>query len=162
MRPQVSSGRVLEAIGLLGRGDGGTDACPLCLSNLATPVPSVTDLRTSLERLQRDMAGIGSRRPRVDEIIVRIEDETAEVRRLMVDIRTQLEAAQAAASATGNAEENRRRDYVRGASACFSITSLLLPLPRVERDAFRNSLRKFRASKSSLPTNPSGLNWTLF
>ncbi|MBY0455795.1 MAG: DUF3732 domain-containing protein, partial [Gemmataceae bacterium] len=112
----VQAGR-LEAINLLGRVEGGTDHCPLCQSELETPVPAVSDLRDSLTRLQTDLEGVATRRPRVDDRIAELEAEIGQARRELVNVREAIAAAQTVPQA--DADDAAQRGYVRGRISMF-------------------------------------------
>lgn len=112
----VQAGR-LEAINLLGRVDGGTDQCPLCQNTLETPVPAVSDLRDSLTRLQNDLEGVTTRRPRVDDRIAELEAQIGQTRRELVIVREAIAATQTVPQA--DADDAAQRGYVRGRISMF-------------------------------------------
>jgi len=112
----VQAGR-LESINLLGRVDGGTSHCPLCQNELATPVPSVEDLRGSLTRLRGELEGVTTRRPRVDDRIAELEGQIGQVRRDLVTAREAIAAAQATPAV--DADDAAQRGYVRGRISMF-------------------------------------------
>lgn len=118
----LQAGR-LEAINLLGRVDGGTDRCPLCQSELDNPVPAVSDLRNSLVQLQQDLAGVTTRRPRVDHRIAELEVEIGQARRELVNLKEAIAAAQS----TPQTDDAVQRGYVRGRISMFLDNLLSAP-----------------------------------
>ena len=80
----------LEVVGLLPTDSGHTETCPLCQSKLAEPVPAASELQGSLRRLNEELNGVGSRRPRVDEYVADLRGQFQQVRQQMSDARQRL------------------------------------------------------------------------
>ncbi|MBI6630728.1 DUF3732 domain-containing protein [Pontibaca salina] len=65
----------LQSIGLYKKDDGDKSVCPICDSKLATPVPAVSELKTSLERVQSQLAAVYKESPHLQAHIVEIEQQ---------------------------------------------------------------------------------------
>jgi hypothetical protein len=82
----------LEVVGLLPAAGSHSEICPLCQSELAEPVPAASDLQGSLRRLDDELIGVGSRRPRVDEYMAELRSQLQKVRQQMSEARQRLNA----------------------------------------------------------------------
>ncbi|EIG61295.1 DUF3732 domain-containing protein [Bradyrhizobium sp. WSM1253] len=63
----------LASIGLVGHGAEGHETCPLCDSQLAVAVPSVDEIRRSLDRLDRQLSAVRRDNPRLQGQIAEFE-----------------------------------------------------------------------------------------
>jgi hypothetical protein len=63
----------LTSIGLIAADPGTHETCPLCASELGTPVPSVTELRRSLAGLERQLGSVRRDNPRLQARIAELE-----------------------------------------------------------------------------------------
>lgn len=84
----------LASIGLVPQIEGDHEACPLCESKLAVPVPSVTELRESLRGVGSQLSSVRRDTPRVQAHIAQLEkrrDELEEqLRAVQRDITTRI------------------------------------------------------------------------
>ncbi len=62
----------LQSMGLYNDGVADNSSCPICDSKLATPVPEVSELRSSLERVQSQLASVHKESPHLLAHIVEI------------------------------------------------------------------------------------------
>jgi hypothetical protein len=63
----------LSSIGLIAADPGSHETCPLCDSELGTPVPSVTELQRSLAGLERQLGSVRRDAPRLQARIAELE-----------------------------------------------------------------------------------------
>jgi hypothetical protein len=67
----------LSAIGLYNRHESG-EHCPLCQSALQTPIPTVTQIRRTLEEVSSQLEAVEQENPRLQERLIRLRsDESA-------------------------------------------------------------------------------------
>lgn len=89
----------LSAIGLVFSEDGSVDTCPLCDSSLAIPVPSVSQIKSSLSGLERQLSSVRRDNPR-------LQARMAELEATRTAIEEQLRSVQR--DITSRIEENER------------------------------------------------------
>lgn len=68
------------------------DLCPLCSSQMNTPVPTTRAMKHSLEILQRDLRVVGRSRLRVDDYISKIKSEKEQYRQIITEKRLALQS----------------------------------------------------------------------
>jgi FtsZ-binding cell division protein ZapB/type II secretory pathway component PulM len=69
----------LASIGLLATDEGEHGVCPLCDSHLATPVPSVEEIRRSLAGLELQLSSVRRDNPRLQARIAELEADRTEL-----------------------------------------------------------------------------------
>lgn len=69
----------LSAIGLVSGDGGAADRCPLCESHLPTPVPSVTEIKRSLNGLERQMSSVRRDNPRLQKRLAELEAKRQDI-----------------------------------------------------------------------------------
>jgi hypothetical protein len=79
----------LSSIGLFRTTDGDSHVCPLCTSVLPTPMPTVNELRESLERLNSQLRFAEAENPRIQEYLIEMLERE---RVLIEELRTNHEA----------------------------------------------------------------------
>ena len=84
----------LASIGLLAADDAEHGVCPLCDSHLATPVPSVEDIRRSLAGLELQLRSVQRDNPRLQARIAELEalrtERESEMKAIQLDITTRI------------------------------------------------------------------------
>jgi hypothetical protein len=72
----------LEPLGLVPEGSKGDEnnRCPICLSSISNVVPSVAEMQLSLNRLAGQLQAVHVERPRLAEIIEKMESEQSGIR----------------------------------------------------------------------------------
>lgn len=84
----------LASIGLVAADDGEHELCPLCESHLATPVPSVEEIRRSLAGLELQLRSVRRDNPRLQARIAELEtlrtERESEMKAVQRDITTRI------------------------------------------------------------------------
>jgi hypothetical protein len=105
----------LEPLGLVPHDPTGGTQCPICLSQLAEPVPTVVEMRRSLERVTSQLQAVQTERPRLAEVIERMQSELTALGSWINQRRRAYEAAAAQQlEFAGAAESDNRRAHVVG------------------------------------------------
>lgn len=82
----------LQAVDVI-PGEVDTGTCPLCLSELKTPPPTVGALQESLQQIRLELEGVRREEPRVAAYLSQLRDELHELRERARTIRDALNAA---------------------------------------------------------------------
>jgi Protein of unknown function (DUF3732) len=75
----------LESVYLFPETEDGNDRCPLCESQLETPVPTLTELQGALSHLNDQLNATTEYRPSLDFYTGRLEREAQDIRRAMAE-----------------------------------------------------------------------------
>jgi hypothetical protein len=104
----------LEPLGLVAHDSGDGSRCPICLSNLAEPVPTVVEMRRSLTRVAGQLQAVQAERPRLTEVIEQMEAELLTLGNQINERRRAYDstAAQQQEFATAAESDNRRAHVV--------------------------------------------------
>ncbi len=82
----------LVSIGLVNAAGGPTDTCPLCANHLAVPIPTVTDVKRSLEGLELQLATARRDNPRLQKRIAELEDRRTTLDRELSSVQTGIQS----------------------------------------------------------------------
>jgi len=83
----------LQSMGLYKEDDAGRSVCPICDSKLTTPVPAVSELKTSLEKVQSQLAAVHKESPHLQSHIVEIEQQIDAVTQSLKIVQVELRNA---------------------------------------------------------------------
>lgn len=83
----------LQSMGLYTDGEATNSSCPICDSKLATPVPEVSELRSSLEKVQSQLASVHKESPHLQAHIVEIEQKIGAATDALKSVQTELRNA---------------------------------------------------------------------
>jgi len=83
----------LQSMGLYKEDDGDKSVCPICDSKLATPIPAVSELKTSLEKVQLQLAAVHKQSPHLQAHIVEIEQQIGAATESLKTVQTELRNA---------------------------------------------------------------------
>lgn len=100
----------LQSIGLYKEHDGDSSVCPICDSKLTTPVPSVSDLRNSLGKVQWQLKAVHKESPHLQAHIVEIERQIAAATESLRTVQAELRRA---ISEDQNARESQNQLIAR-------------------------------------------------
>jgi len=67
----------LKSVSLFKGGIDSVESCPFCEAELKTPIPSISEMRASLERIEGQLAGVYRDSPHIQEHISSIDKEIA-------------------------------------------------------------------------------------
>ena len=105
----------LEPLGLLPHDLASGSQCPICLSNLAEPIPTVIEMRRSLDRVTGQLQAVQAERPRLAEVIEKMQSELTTLGSQINERRRAYESAAAQQlEFQGTAEADNRRAHVVG------------------------------------------------
>jgi hypothetical protein len=117
----------LEAVNLFHSQSSVSDVCPLCSSQMLQPVPAVSEIKNSLERLQNQVQNVTRRQPRLQEFIQKLRDDLEAIRRQIQEKEQHIEALIVEEEAIREMRDNTNRvSYVLGRISLYleEITSL--------------------------------------
>jgi len=83
----------LDAIGVF-TGDSDTNHCPLCSSELAQPIPTISQITLSLSQLKQSLGSVSKERPRIGEYIRALEDDAEKLKESIRQRKIEIEAIQ--------------------------------------------------------------------
>ncbi len=105
----------LVPLGLVSHDSTDGTQCPICLSNLAEPIPTVVEMRRSLDRVARQLQAVKTERPRLAEVIERMQSELTALGSQINEGRRAYESAAAQQLEFASAAEaDNRRAHVVG------------------------------------------------
>jgi len=114
----------LESIGLFKNGESDTDSCPLCSSQLAEPIASISEINRSLENIQENLQTVVRETPRLQEYIDGLTSEHD-------GLKQQLEEAKIAIVQLEQSEEEYERLRDRNANIARIVGRISLYLESV-------------------------------
>lgn len=94
--------------------DSSTSQCPLCLSELGSPDPSVDDLHDTLDVLRRQLLGVEAARPARRLALVQLDTRSADLRDQLRVVETALRALTQGDEAVDLGADADRREFTRG------------------------------------------------
>lgn len=131
----------LQSIGIF-EAPAGQAVCPLCLTTLASELPSVTVLNDSLRRLQSDLTVVERERPRLGEYVASLKVERDAVRQRLREAEFALEVA----DAEQEAAEALRNAYARAARVLGRVSLYLETVELLdEHGTLRNAVKRAEA-----------------
>lgn len=83
----------LQSLELYKEDDKDKSVCPICDSRLATPVPAVSELKTSLAKVQSQLASVHKESPHLQAHIIEIEQQIAAATESLKLVQTELRTA---------------------------------------------------------------------
>ncbi len=99
----------LHSIDIFNGDDDQQQVCPICNSNLSSPLPSVEEIRQSIERLQADLSTVQNEKPRLQEYIDKLLSERDDIRRQISEKEFALEAVVSEQAASEEIRDSNSR-----------------------------------------------------
>jgi len=142
----------LRSVGLF-KEEHATQVCPLCHTHLSEQVPSVDAIRQSLDRLERQLAGVQAGTPQVGRLVDVVEGRMAALRSELSDVRKAIDAIRR----TNDRLEGERDDRARKAHVLGRIALYLESAAELEESGeLRRELEAIGVRIAALEPQVSG------
>jgi len=99
----------LQAIGLVSSNGTDNSICPVCASEISNPPPAVRAISRSLERIQGNLVSVRREEPRLQEHLVGLRSELADLRLKMQEQQAAIQALIAQRDAASRIQDNNTR-----------------------------------------------------
>lgn len=99
----------LQTVGLVSSNGTDSSVCPVCDSQISNPPPAVQAISRSLERIQGSLASVRREEPRLQEHLIGLRSELADLRLRMQEEQTAVQALVAQRDATTRLQDSNTR-----------------------------------------------------
>jgi hypothetical protein len=82
----------LEPINLFDENNQNTEICPLCHTRMDTPIPEIKAIKTSLEKLEKELKNVEGDKPRLEKYIQLLVDDQENIRAQINETRLEIDS----------------------------------------------------------------------